>query len=952
MNKKSQMTKDFQRKAAIAGYADGGRVPRPANGLLSGGLLGTRPDVVEAAVAGQPNPIGADRARQRPAADMSQRDFAGSAPRAPRGMPPADMLRRQGYAGGGEARTMQMKQQGYAGGGKVYGGYADGGLRHMGAGDVQGPGGPREDKVPAMLSDGEYVLPAKTVKAIGGPAQLDQLVRRTNDGREPGPDMVDGAQAMSRGGYVDGATGQWVPEPPQLPGPGSGPTMGQRAAGAAGAAWDGLRGMAGRAAGAAGEAFSAAGERIRPAAAAAGEAFSTGVNTGRAAAGRAMDAGRAAADAVRNVTPAGVGQALGAGARAAAGAAQGAVGAAGDFASGLRRGAGIPQSAAGIDVADATMDDFRRVQAAGSPELRDVQQRAAQARAADPTRLGPGGVGGQPPAGGPPQAGGGTGGGGGSPPNNPPGRVNKLLRGAGALGVMAQAADTFATPTEDYADRLSQVTGVNLRGAVGGEGVQGAVTDTLLRAGGTAYDMANAATFGLADKITGVQRGPVPQAPAAAAPAADASAPLTPTPAAISAAAAPGTVQAQNVAQSGMTAAMNRAVTAPGLVERGNQGLRELARNPNAMAAFNNQQVANQTGIQGEVAGGRVLLSNAPGAAPRGPTVEEADANRQNNIDGMERSIAAMRGLREAREEAVNGGFRFGSTPIPFTGNFLNSRTQALADEMSNRQSMPAGPIPSGLRQQMIADRNNAAAAARQAGGDAAALARQSAADATQRRGQDKQFDLGLRDQGVRLRGQDQQAAVSRYSTDASMRNNDQTTDVQREGLRLADQRAQGAAASAAGQREYDRFTKAAEGAFFTRDADGKQVPDAATSARFMDFVRNSGVPIERLDSQGGFAQARRAFEISERFNAQQRRAFTGRQSNTALAPAGQGDASLTDVANGGLSLRDYFYSKVTNPNVVRDAGGRAALASQIFDGGDSNEDMDLLRQFFALRGQ
>ncbi len=34
-------------------------------------------------------------------------------------------------------------------------------------GHVRGPGGPTEDKVPAMLSDGEYVLPADTVKAVG-----------------------------------------------------------------------------------------------------------------------------------------------------------------------------------------------------------------------------------------------------------------------------------------------------------------------------------------------------------------------------------------------------------------------------------------------------------------------------------------------------------------------------------------------------------------------------------------------------------------------------------------------------------------------------------------------------------------------------------------------------------------------------------------------------------------
>lgn len=58
------------------------------------------------------------------------------------------------------------------------------GLR--GGGRVTGPGGPREDKVgPVMLSNGEYVLPAKTVKALGGPEEIDEMVRATNDGREP-----------------------------------------------------------------------------------------------------------------------------------------------------------------------------------------------------------------------------------------------------------------------------------------------------------------------------------------------------------------------------------------------------------------------------------------------------------------------------------------------------------------------------------------------------------------------------------------------------------------------------------------------------------------------------------------------------------------------------------------------------------------------------------------------
>jgi hypothetical protein len=58
-------------------------------------------------------------------------------------------------------------------------GKADGGKVHRGHGGVRGPGGPVDDKVPAMLSNGEYVLPADTVKAIGK-KKLDQLVKSTH----------------------------------------------------------------------------------------------------------------------------------------------------------------------------------------------------------------------------------------------------------------------------------------------------------------------------------------------------------------------------------------------------------------------------------------------------------------------------------------------------------------------------------------------------------------------------------------------------------------------------------------------------------------------------------------------------------------------------------------------------------------------------------------------------
>lgn len=50
---------------------------------------------------------------------------------------------------------------------------------HIGSGPVSGPGGPVDDKIPAMLSDGEYVLPADTVQTVGK-GKLDKLVKETH----------------------------------------------------------------------------------------------------------------------------------------------------------------------------------------------------------------------------------------------------------------------------------------------------------------------------------------------------------------------------------------------------------------------------------------------------------------------------------------------------------------------------------------------------------------------------------------------------------------------------------------------------------------------------------------------------------------------------------------------------------------------------------------------------
>jgi molecular chaperone GrpE (heat shock protein) len=67
--------------------------------------------------------------------------------------------------------------------GSIIGGgfFADGGkVKRLGrVGKVNGPGGPVDDKIPAMLSDGEYVLPADTVKAIGV-KKLDKMVKQTH----------------------------------------------------------------------------------------------------------------------------------------------------------------------------------------------------------------------------------------------------------------------------------------------------------------------------------------------------------------------------------------------------------------------------------------------------------------------------------------------------------------------------------------------------------------------------------------------------------------------------------------------------------------------------------------------------------------------------------------------------------------------------------------------------
>tara|TARA_R100001369_G_scaffold39006_1_gene64963 strand:- start:6581 stop:7639 length:1059 start_codon:yes stop_codon:yes gene_type:complete len=45
-------------------------------------------------------------------------------------------------------------------------------------GEINGPGGPKDDKIPAMLSDGEFVMTAKAVDKAGGPKAMYNLMNK------------------------------------------------------------------------------------------------------------------------------------------------------------------------------------------------------------------------------------------------------------------------------------------------------------------------------------------------------------------------------------------------------------------------------------------------------------------------------------------------------------------------------------------------------------------------------------------------------------------------------------------------------------------------------------------------------------------------------------------------------------------------------------------------------
>lgn len=86
---------------------------------------------------------------------------------------------------------------------RAAGAFANGGCvkKLVAGGEVDGPGTETSDSIPAMLSDGEYVLPADTVDAVGK-AALDKLKAATHTPTNK-PSMKGMVMARAEGGGVD-----------------------------------------------------------------------------------------------------------------------------------------------------------------------------------------------------------------------------------------------------------------------------------------------------------------------------------------------------------------------------------------------------------------------------------------------------------------------------------------------------------------------------------------------------------------------------------------------------------------------------------------------------------------------------------------------------------------------------------------------------------------------------
>ena len=57
-------------------------------------------------------------------------------------------------------------------------------------GMISGPGGPKEDKIPAMLSDGEFVFTAKAVENAGGPRAMYKMMNKLDPESSKGKGII------------------------------------------------------------------------------------------------------------------------------------------------------------------------------------------------------------------------------------------------------------------------------------------------------------------------------------------------------------------------------------------------------------------------------------------------------------------------------------------------------------------------------------------------------------------------------------------------------------------------------------------------------------------------------------------------------------------------------------------------------------------------------------------
>ena len=57
-------------------------------------------------------------------------------------------------------------------------------------GMINGPGGPKEDKIPAMLSDGEFVFTAKAVENAGGPKAMYKMMNKLDPESSKGRGII------------------------------------------------------------------------------------------------------------------------------------------------------------------------------------------------------------------------------------------------------------------------------------------------------------------------------------------------------------------------------------------------------------------------------------------------------------------------------------------------------------------------------------------------------------------------------------------------------------------------------------------------------------------------------------------------------------------------------------------------------------------------------------------